>query len=81
MSILEETALCTPYLLINNQGQTIQFNLDNRTHILGRNPINADLKVNPDWDMVSRIQATLYKEGNDYRIYDGDGKNPSTNRL
>lgn len=81
MSILEETALCTPYLIINNQGQTIQFNLDSETHILGRHPINADLKVNPDWDMVSRIQATLYKEGDDYRIYDGDGKTPSTNRI
>ena len=57
MPILEETALCTPYLIINNQGQTIQFNLDSETHILGRHPINADLKVNPDWDMVSRIQA------------------------
>lgn len=70
-----------PYLELNNQGQTFRFNLCHPKHILGREPNSADLVVPQDWELVSRVQAVLYKEGQEYRIYDGNGQKASSNKL
>ncbi|MEI6441850.1 MAG: ATP-binding cassette domain-containing protein [Nostocales cyanobacterium ELA583] len=70
-----------PYLELNNQGKTLHLKLHKPQHILGREPNVADLVVPQDWELVSRIQAVLRKEGTEYRIYDGNGQEPSSNKL
>lgn len=69
--------------LINNQGKikNLRFTLNQTKHILGREPELVDLNVPEDWTLVSRVQAVLRKEGTEYRIYDGDGQKPSSNKL
>ena len=68
--------------LINNQGKikNLRFTLNQTKHILGREPELVDLNVPEDWTLVSRVQAVLRKEGTEYRIYDGDGQKPSSNK-
>ena len=39
---------------------------------LGRDPAWANLEAPRDWNIISRKQAIIEKEGNHYRIYDGD---------
>lgn len=77
------TILATnPYIIINNQGEiSPYFELIKNRHILGRDPQFADFLVPPDWSIFSRCQATIVKVDQDYYIYDGDGENPSTNKL
>lgn len=71
-----------PYLVLNNQGEVIpSLELISHHHVLGRDPQQADLIVPEHWGVVSRCQSCFRKEGNDYYIYDGDGNNPSSNRL
>jgi ABC transport system ATP-binding/permease protein len=70
-----------PYLQINNQGQLVNFELNRSQHILGRDPQLADLCVPDNWQMISRTQATLRQDGENYYIFDGDGAIPSGNRL
>lgn len=70
--------------LRNNQGKILgPFDLKKDLHRLGRNPEKADLVVpeSNNWMMVSGCQASFTKEGNNYRIYDGDQVTPSSNRL
>ncbi len=70
--------------LRNNQGQILgPFELTRDLHRLGRNPEKVDLIVpeSNTWMMVSGCQASFTAEENDYRIYDGDQVNPSSNRL
>ncbi|MGB2924986.1 MAG: ATP-binding cassette domain-containing protein, partial [Limnothrix sp.] len=71
----------TPYLQLAYQGQEITLDLKQDIHRIGRDPQQADLLVPDDWLVVGRCQATIKKQGKDYFIYDGDGLNPSTNRL
>jgi len=77
------TVLATnPYIIINNQGKiSPYFELTKDQHILGRDPQFADLLLPSDWAVISRCQATIIKVNNDYFIYDGDGENPSSNKL
>jgi ABC-type multidrug transport system ATPase subunit len=70
-----------PFLELNNQGQIIYFELKKTQHILGRDPNIADLLVPQHWEVVSRCQAVLRQDDADYRIYDGDGQKPSSNKL
>jgi ABC-type multidrug transport system ATPase subunit len=78
-----KTVLTTnPYLILNNQGMILpSFDLFKNYHRLGRDPQQVDLVVPDNWLVVGRCQACLRKVGNNYYIYDGDGNNPSTNRL
>jgi ABC transport system ATP-binding/permease protein len=71
----------SPFLQINNQGQVFKLALTQNRHILGRDPNIADLAVPENWQIFSRRQAVITKEGQDYYIFDGDGQNPSSNRL
>jgi ABC-type multidrug transport system ATPase subunit len=71
-----------PYLQLNNQGQILPpVELKADRHLLGRDPHKADLVVPDDWQVISGCHAVLRKEGEDYRIYDGDGHKLSTNGL
>ncbi len=73
----------TAYLEVNNQGKIIRLDLTRDRHILGRDRAEgADLLVPPDWNVISRCHAVLRRDGEDYIIYDGDGKqNPSANGI
>lgn len=71
-----------PCIIIANQGQTLPpFELTKSKHILGRDTQFADLLVPADWGVISRCQATLIFQNETYVIYDGDGVNPSSNKL
>ncbi|MFN6472463.1 MAG: ATP-binding cassette domain-containing protein [Nostoc sp. SerVER01] len=69
------------YLKLENKGIILYFELKEQQHILGRDRTFADLVVPIDWQLVGRYQALLRKDGEDYRIYDGNGDKPSTNGL
>ncbi|EDZ97196.1 MULTISPECIES: FHA domain-containing protein [Limnospira] len=73
-----------PYLELTNQTQTVTFALTKAQLILGR-ATDADLKIPEDWLAISRYQATLTRNGDEYEIYDGITKNgtrqPSRNGL
>ncbi|MEH2434452.1 MAG: ATP-binding cassette domain-containing protein [Nostoc sp.] len=69
------------YLVLEKQGSILRFELNRSQHIIGRDRTIADLVVPEDWAVVGKCQATLKQEGEDYRIYDGDGTKPSTNGL
>jgi hypothetical protein len=63
------------------QGQTRKLPLYKDEHRLGRDPQWSDVAIPTSWEVISRHHAILRKEGEDYRIYDGDGKVPSSNGL
>jgi S1-C subfamily serine protease len=68
--------------LENAQGLKTRFSLKADRHQLGRDRSWADLNL-PDsgWSVLSKRHAILQREGNDYRIYDGDRKQESTNGV
>ncbi|MGK7920246.1 MAG: ATP-binding cassette domain-containing protein, partial [Trichodesmium sp.] len=71
----------SPYIELNNQDQTITFQLTQDHHILGRDRIRADLLVPSTWLVISSYHATIRKVDDRYYIYDGDGHRASTNGL
>jgi ABC transport system ATP-binding/permease protein len=73
--------IASPYLEIDYQGEVVRLELTKTEHVLGRDPQKADLLVPQDWEKLSRCQAILRQEGDDYRIYDGDGLKPSSRGL
>jgi ABC-type multidrug transport system ATPase subunit/pSer/pThr/pTyr-binding forkhead associated (FHA) protein len=81
MNTNKNGVITNPYLRLEKQGNILQFDLNKQQHIIGREKPTADLVVPEDWQVVGRCQALLYKDGQDYRIYDGDGQKPSTNGL
>ncbi|WP_143288370.1 FHA domain-containing protein, partial [Calothrix rhizosoleniae] len=70
-----------PFLEINNQGQVLRLDLEKSEHRLGRGREWADLDVPVGWEVCSRRQAILIKEGDEYRIFDGDKSHPSRNGI
>jgi ABC transport system ATP-binding/permease protein len=73
--------IANPYLEIDHQGKVLRLDLTKAEHVLGRDLQRADLLVPQEWENLSRCQAILRSEGDDYRIYDGDGIKPSTRGL
>jgi ABC transport system ATP-binding/permease protein len=73
--------LNSPFLQLENQGETAIFPLTQDKHTLGRDPSLVDTLVPDSWQIVSRRQAVFKKDGEDYYIFDGDGQTPSSNRL
>lgn len=72
------------YIELNYQGKIARFNLQWFEHKLGRDETWADLCLsddNKDWIALSRRHAILRKEGENYRIFDGDGINTSRNGI
>ncbi|HAT12363.1 MAG TPA: maltooligosyl trehalose synthase [Microcoleaceae bacterium UBA11344] len=81
-NIGQPTALSDrPYLVLNSQGQVLQFELKQQQHVLGRDRTRADLIVPEPWRAVSGVHAVFRQIGDNYWIYDGDGQRPSTNGL
>lgn len=71
-----------PCIILTNQGQSLPvFELNESKHIVGRDSQFADFLVPADWGVISRCQATLIAKNGGYVIYDGDGVNPSSNKL
>ena len=81
-SFSEQTVVKThPFIELNNQGKIIKFELTQTTHNLGRDVKWSNLTVPNDWIVISRRQAVIEREGEDYRIYDGDRYKPSGNGI
>jgi len=71
-----------PFLELSNRGKTLRFDLDRDIYRLGRDHRWSDLEIpETGWNVLSRRQAILEKEGENYRIYDGDRAHPSRNGL
>jgi S1-C subfamily serine protease/pSer/pThr/pTyr-binding forkhead associated (FHA) protein len=68
--------------LKNLQGDVRKLYLQKEKYQIGRDRKWSDIDI-PDtgWEVLSRHHAVIKKEGQNYRIYDGDGTNPSTNRI
>ncbi len=68
--------------LKNSQGDVRKLYLQKERCQIGRDRDWSDIDI-PDtgWEVLSRHHAVIKKEGQSYRIYDGDGTNPSTNRI
>jgi ABC transport system ATP-binding/permease protein len=72
----------TPFIELDNQGQVFRFRLEQDCWQLGRDPNWSHSEIPAQgWDVVSRRQAVLQRDGEDYRIYDGDRSEPSRNGL
>lgn len=71
-----------PFIELNNQGQILRFRLERDCWQLGRDLswTNAEIPL-VGWEVLSRRQAVLHREGEDYRIYDGDRLEASRNGL
>lgn len=69
------------YLELKSQGKVLHIELCKEQHKIGRDRTQVDLLIPEEWQVVGRCQAVLRKEGEDYRIYDGDGTQPSKNGL
>ncbi|VEP11954.1 FHA modulated ABC efflux pump with fused ATPase and integral membrane subunits [Hyella patelloides LEGE 07179] len=81
-SFSEQTVVSTnPFIELNNQGKITRFELTQKIHCLGRDPSWSNTAVPNNWNVISRRQAVIQKEGEDYRIYDGDRKKPSGNGI
>ena len=69
------------FIEMEYKGQIQRFQLHRDEHHLGRDPSWSDFDLPTSWEVISRQHAILQKEGEDYRIFDGDGKIPSRNGL
>ena len=78
-----ETHITSPYVELNNRGQRLRFDLIEAEHRLGRDSSWADLAVpNQGWEVISGQHVVFKREGDRYRIYDGNERGkPSTNGL
>jgi len=71
-----------PFLELNNQRRVLRLQLQKDCHRLGREQRWSNLDIpETGWEVLSRRQAVLHQERGDYRIYDGDGQNPSRNGI
>jgi ABC transport system ATP-binding/permease protein len=72
----EETVLITvetePYIELDNQGEKKVLRLRHEHNYLGRDPNWANMPTPMHWNIISRKQAMIEKEGNNFRLYDGD---------
>ncbi|MBW4444782.1 MAG: ATP-binding cassette domain-containing protein [Plectolyngbya sp. WJT66-NPBG17] len=71
-----------PFIELNNQGEILRFQLEAAEYRFGRDLVWSDLEVPQiGWEVLSRQQAILQREGENYRIYDGDRGKVSRNGL
>jgi ABC transport system ATP-binding/permease protein len=83
----EETVLINvetePYIELDNQGQKKVLRLSHELNYLGRDPSWANMPTPIAWNIVSRKQAIIEKQGNHFRLYDGDrhAQKPSGNGI
>ena len=79
-----ETVVGTqPYIELDNQGQKIILPLAKGINYLGRDPSWANMQAPREWNVMSRKQAIIEQEGDNFRIYDGDRhhQRPSGNGI
>ena len=69
------------FMEMEYKGQIQRFQLSRSEHRLGRDPAWSDLDIPISWEVISRRHGILKKEGDDYRIFDGDRQTPSRNGL
>lgn len=83
----KETVLLTletePYIELDNQGEKKVLRLRQEMNKLGRDPSWANLPTPLEWNVISRKQAMIEREGHNFRIYDGDRREqkPSGNGI
>jgi S1-C subfamily serine protease len=77
----KNNGVSSPWLEMEGQGEWRQLPLQKDVHRLGRDPAWSDVELPAIWEVFSRHHATLKKEGENYRILDGDGQVPSRNGL
>lgn len=72
-----------PYIELNNRGYKKILPLAQKINYLGRDPEWANMQVPKEWNVMSRKQAIIEQEGNNFRIYDGDRhhRKPSGNGI
>ena len=70
-----------PYIELDNQGQKKIIPLTENINYLGRDGEWANMQAPGNWNVISRKQAVIEKEGNSFRIYDGDRQNQSGNGI
>jgi ABC transport system ATP-binding/permease protein len=82
MSQTTLVSIPAPFIELNNQGQILRFRLERDCWQLGRDQhwTHAEIPL-VGWEVLSRRQAVLHREGEDYRIYDGDRTEASRNGL
>ncbi|MEM7066886.1 MAG: trypsin-like peptidase domain-containing protein [Cyanobacteria bacterium P01_B01_bin.77] len=69
-------------LELEYRGRIHRLSLSSDHHKLGRDASWADLEIPNGWGVMSGRHATLQREGDNYRIFDGDGEgNTSSNGL
>lgn len=70
------------WLELEYKGEIKRLYLAKDQHKLGRDDSWADLAIPNEWGVISGRHATLQKESEKYRIFDGDGQGrPSSNGL
>ncbi|HTL89488.1 MAG TPA: ATP-binding cassette domain-containing protein [Leptolyngbya sp.] len=71
-----------PFIELNNHGEILRFQLQKEQYQFGRDRTWSDLEI-PEhtWDVISRRQAVLQREGDSYRIYEGDRSTLSRNGI
>lgn len=69
------------FIEMEYKGQVQRFQLYKDEYRLGRDPVWSDFDLPTSWEVVSRHHAILQKEGDDYRIFDGDRQVSSRNGL
>ncbi|RCJ27263.1 hypothetical protein A6770_25995 [Nostoc minutum NIES-26] len=76
-------SLQTTYVELKNpQGVMLKLNLQGDSYRIGRDRDWSDIDLTGSgWNVISWHHAVLNKEGENYRIYDGDGTKLSTNRI
>jgi len=71
-----------PFIELDNRGEILRFQLQKDRHQLGRDRTWSDLEIpEQTWNVLSRRQSVFQREGDCYRIYDGDGNTPSRNGI
>jgi FHA domain len=69
------------WLELEGLGETRKLALYKETHRIGRDPAWSDIEMPASWEVLSRHHALFRREGDSYRVFDGDGKVPSRNGL
>jgi S1-C subfamily serine protease len=69
------------WLELEGVGETRKLPLYKDTHRIGRDPAWSDIEMPASWEVLSRHHAIFKREGDSYRVFDGDGKVPSRNGL
>lgn len=73
-AVNQPATVATSWLEIEYNGEIKRLYLSKEHHKLGRDTSWADLEIPNEWGVVSGRHAVLQKEGDSYRIFDGDGQ-------